>query len=493
MALISFIIMMTATILLGSAQWSPVDMRLTWNDRNDWMPSIAQASNGKIWVVWHSPRTGNNDIFYKVYDSSQVHPWSSDQSLTTDPNADIEPSIMRAKDGKLWVVWATNRNGNYDIFYKTSSDNGTTWSSDGNLVANPNVDMYPSLMQTKNGTIWLTWSTNRTGNDDIYYKTSNDNGTSWSSDKQLTTAEEDDWDPSIMQDSDNIIWVVWVKNDIIFYKKSPDNGTSWYGNEALTNNGCVNWHPSIMQDSDRTIWIVWDLDTEVQSDLYYKSMVYGGTWSWETKLTTDGADDAMPSIMQAMDEYLWVVWTSSRLDNYDIYYKTTRMPSPHDVSIFSVIPSTTVAYQGKKISIEVVAQNNGTNPETFNVTCYVVGSTQLGNERISLAPGQLYPIIFQWNTSTTTRGTYTINATASIVTGEFKKRNNFMTTTVRIKLLGDVNDDGKVDTSDLFDLGNAYGSDPSKPNWNPDCDFNSDNKVDDSDLSNLSKNYGTSQ
>jgi len=56
--------------------------------------------------------------------------------------------------------------------------------------------------------------------------------------------------------------------------------------------------------------------------------------------------------------------------------------------------------------------------------------------------------------------------------------------------LGDVDRDGDVDVTDLFDLGKAYGSDPSKPSWNPYCNFNSDNKIDSSDLYETSRNYG---
>ncbi|MDH5376282.1 MAG: dockerin type I domain-containing protein [Candidatus Bathyarchaeota archaeon] len=55
---------------------------------------------------------------------------------------------------------------------------------------------------------------------------------------------------------------------------------------------------------------------------------------------------------------------------------------------------------------------------------------------------------------------------------------------------GDVDCDGKVDSSDLLDFKEAYGAAPSKPNWNPNCDFNSDDKIDASDLFDLSKNYG---
>ena len=57
-------------------------------------------------------------------------------------------------------------------------------------------------------------------------------------------------------------------------------------------------------------------------------------------------------------------------------------------------------------------------------------------------------------------------------------------------IIGDVDGDGTVNASDLLDLSKAYGSDPSKPNWNPNCDFNNDDKVEASDLFNLSKNYG---
>ena len=57
------------------------------------------------------------------------------------------------------------------------------------------------------------------------------------------------------------------------------------------------------------------------------------------------------------------------------------------------------------------------------------------------------------------------------------------------RIPGDVNGDGKVNNSDLSDLSKAYGSHPSKPNWNPDCDLNWDSKVDASDLFDLSKNY----
>jgi len=67
---------------------------------------------------------------------------------------------------------------------------------------------------------------------------------------------------------------------------------------------------------------------------------------------------------------------------------------------------------------------------------------------------------------------------------------NLVDGNVKVKMPGDVNGDGVVNSYDLFLLGKAYGSELGDPNWNPNCDFNNDDKIDDSDLSDLKKNYG---
>jgi len=61
---------------------------------------------------------------------------------------------------------------------------------------------------------------------------------------------------------------------------------------------------------------------------------------------------------------------------------------------------------------------------------------------------------------------------------------------IRVRMPGDVNSDGKVDASDMFDLGKSYGSTSDNPKWNPNCDFSEDNKIEASDLLDLSRNYG---
>jgi hypothetical protein len=58
-----------------------------------------------------------------------------------------------------------------------------------------------------------------------------------------------------------------------------------------------------------------------------------------------------------------------------------------------------------------------------------------------------------------------------------------------VPLVGDIDHDGDVDSADLGALTLAYGSTPSKPNWNAAADLNGDLIIDVKDLRLLGKNW----
>ncbi|MDI6690246.1 MAG: dockerin type I domain-containing protein [Candidatus Bathyarchaeota archaeon] len=60
----------------------------------------------------------------------------------------------------------------------------------------------------------------------------------------------------------------------------------------------------------------------------------------------------------------------------------------------------------------------------------------------------------------------------------------------RVILVGDVNEDMKVDMKDIGLAAKAYGSKPGDPNWDPRCDLNNDGKIDMKDIGIICKNYG---
>ena len=474
-----------------ATEWFSIpDTRLTW-DNSDWAPSITQAQDGRIWIVWHSFETGTRpDILYKVYNGSSTFPWSPTKKLTTDPRDDMTPSIITTADGDIWVVWSSNRDENFELYYKLYD--GSSWSLDTRLTENSSVDEFPSIMQDEDGDIWVVWSSDRDGNFEIYYRIYNYTEKEWHPEELLISSPDMDWDPSITQAQDGKIWIVWVRGEDLFYKVFSKNMTDIVLDTPLTEEDSrIDWRPSIMQAHDGRIWVAWDSCVLEDMDIYCK--IYDGVWS-EERITYNSLDDFMPAILQATNGTIWIAWTSNRLDNFDIYYKTDSPPQHlHDMAIFSVThdPNVTVAYQGLNISIEVVSQNQGAEGEFVQVKCFA-NSTLIGSQTKHLSAGQLMALDFTWNTLDMIPGTYTIIANVTI-TGETDTDpadNTFIDGQVHVKILGDVNGDGVVDASDLFDLSKSYGSKPGNPNWNPNCDFNGDNKVDASDFLDLNRSYG---
>jgi hypothetical protein len=59
-------------------------------------------------------------------------------------------------------------------------------------------------------------------------------------------------------------------------------------------------------------------------------------------------------------------------------------------------------------------------------------------------------------------------------------------------LPGDINNDNKINITDLGLLADAFNSMPTSPNWNPNADLNGDNKVNISDLGLLADNFNRS-
>jgi parallel beta-helix repeat protein len=184
----------------------------------------------------------------------------------------------------------------------------------------------------------------------------------------------------------------------------------------------------------------------------------------------------------------------------DWYPLMNTWPTPkHDVSILAIYESTNRAHVGQTIDFEVVVNNEGAFPETFNVTLQN-NVTSIGEKRVTnLAPNTNTTVTFNWNTTGVQPGYYQISATAEPVTGEATPdlADNTMTGDIielTIEpLVGDINNDFTVNSLDLILLNQAYGNTggpPPSPDWNPNADLNKDNKIDMLDLYLLGKNYG---
>ena len=105
--------------------------------------------------------------------SSAYSQWQPDVRLTNNPAASLtsfnNARCIAASGDSVHVAWLENRNGNYEIYYKRSTDGGLSWGADTRLTNNSAASYEPSV--TVSGqVVHVVWYDGRDGNMEIYYK-----------------------------------------------------------------------------------------------------------------------------------------------------------------------------------------------------------------------------------------------------------------------------------------------------------------------------------
>jgi hypothetical protein len=168
----------------------------------------------------------------------------------------------------------------------------------------------------------------------------------------------------------------------------------------------------------------------------------------------------------------------------------TIVISAHEVVVTDVTASSTWVYQGRVVNISVTVWDNGSFSETATVTLYynITAGDVAGAQSVALTSGENATLLFVWNTTgiPINYANYTLTAVAKIPTGS----NTLSDGTMQVRILGDLNGDGRVDMADVDILVKAFGSYPGHPRWNPAADVNNNGVVDLNDVVTVLMHFG---
>jgi len=163
-----------------------------------------------------------------------------------------------------------------------------------------------------------------------------------------------------------------------------------------------------------------------------------------------------------------------------------------DVAIIDLAVWPNEVYQGHNIYANVTAANVGNVSETFTVSLYYDNNLIAMQPVSNLQPNATVDVSFSWDTTfVATDQNYTMRAVASIVPDETDTGNNlFIDGFVTIRLLSDVNNDGRVNLLDAIKASLAFGATPSDPRWDRFCDLYQDNVINILDMILIGINFG---
>lgn len=195
----------------------------------------------------------------------------------------------------------------------------------------------------------------------------------------------------------------------------------------------------------------------------------------------------------ANGEYNLVVYVNDTSGNVGLSQVNFTVLVVHDVAVTNVQCSPPRVYKGQPVSISVSVQNEGTTSETFNVSVHA-NATIVGTLLVTdLSAGDNTILPFTWNTTDTSKGNYTIRATAHIVIDEVDITDNTMGDgSILVTITGDVDGDLDVDIFDIVRIADVYGVKYPNPRYDWLCDMDLDGDIDIFDIVAAASHYGES-
>jgi hypothetical protein len=308
---------------------------MTWNSGSSLQPVFANNSeknSSNIHIVWQNEISGNKEIYFR-YSSDSGSSWGTAKRLTWNSGNSMNPAAAKDPVDNLIVVWQDDSPGNYEIYLKHSTNEGLSWPNPQRLTWNSGYSREPALAVTSIvsdyeyiNTNHIVWSDNSSGNYEVYYKNSMGILSSWSAPKRLTWTSGESRHPDISTDPRDVIHVVWQDrtsgNYEIYYKSSPDLGVSWSPVKRLTWTSSASLSPVLKIDLLNNIYVIWQEGTAAGSEIYMKtSFDMGKTWSGAKRLTWSSSNSENPMVITNYKYNIHLVWCDKTTGNFEILHK----------------------------------------------------------------------------------------------------------------------------------------------------------------------------
>ena len=259
---------------------------------------------------------------------------------TGSPTKDEDPSVLRARDGSMFVAWFSDRGGAGDI-YVVQSESQNNWSDPVRVTLDPGGDFYPTLVQDGAGTFhltWFRWYAYFRGH--IMHSTSPD-GIHWNvADEESVTTDPDidDWLPTPAFANDGTMFIYFVSelrgtanptSEIYVTSKGPSD-IAWSDPDTVASINSATEHDQLpfvaRSGSGFTMaWVRHDTSEPIpyqnpKSQLFIATSTNGTAWSAPLQVTHDAGNvvHLFPQIFGSGASQS-VLWLSNRDGAVKVY------------------------------------------------------------------------------------------------------------------------------------------------------------------------------
>lgn len=312
--------------------------------------ALAIAPDGTLYVAWVDYSEGGPDIYVRRWHGGsweEVGANSASGGGISNTGWALYPSIAIAPDGTPYVAWEdySNQNENDEIYVRVW--NGTNWAeigtgsaSSGGISNNAGLSERASVAVAPNGTPYLAWRDDTTGNEEIYVRVWNGSnwaevGASSASGGGISNNSGDSRVPSLAIAPDGTPYIVWddlTPGDREIYIRMW-NGSNWAevgvgsaNGLGISNNSGLSSSPSLSFSPTGTPYVAW-MDYAGGNPEIYIRFWTGSSWAELGPGSASGGgisnsgNSSAPSLALAQNGTPYVAWSEYVLTNTEIYIR----------------------------------------------------------------------------------------------------------------------------------------------------------------------------
>jgi predicted neuraminidase/peroxiredoxin len=286
--------------------------------------SITLAPNGDLLVSWYggSYESSEDQVLFLSRLTKGTRVWSKPEILVRSPGRPPGNAVLfTTADKRVWLVWGRMegtqpmlRGTGWDacsLFFRTSKDSGITWTEDKPFFHDTLGWLPRNLTITlTDGTLLLPLSDERNGNgvDLSFFLATKDNGATWFRSGIMRGGEQ----PTIVQRADGSLLAYLRVRPNIVAAESRDSGVTW-STPAATKLNNPNAGISMCRLKNGHLLLVFNDQDDSRSPLHIaRSTDEGRTWSEPLIVETNPGEYSYPSIFQAPDGKIHLIYTFRR-------------------------------------------------------------------------------------------------------------------------------------------------------------------------------------
>jgi hypothetical protein len=282
-------------------------------------PQIAVSGNN-VYVVWAQ---ANGDVFFSKSTNGGAI-FGSKVNLSNNAGGSIAPQID-ATGSNVYVAWEDSTPGNEDILFRSSTDNGTTFGAQKNIskAAGSGFSGFQTLAASGNN-VYIAWLDDSPGNDEILFRRSINNGAVFEPVINLSNNPEHSEEPQVAV-SGSYVYVTWENDNPSFvpevlFRRSTDSGIGFKATKNLSNNAGISESPQI-DAAGTNVYILWPDDTSGGAALLFRmSTNNGGSFGSSQTLNNTGSSE--PQVAAGSGDKVFTIWINSSTGNLEIFFRS---------------------------------------------------------------------------------------------------------------------------------------------------------------------------